>query len=292
MRLNTSGDLHVIGQCGIAKHSNVPALFGSASLPCNAEKSTFVLSVGGDGDIQWAMNEVTTQLHMLQRRAKDMATGEVYETERYRSLIRVTKWSPEGSLLWRKVWSGNAGDNGGTAIVVGTAGDIFVAGYFSGTVAFKNQTLQAPPGIAGINAFIAKIDSTGEPVWACQIGGPHARSMGYGVATDSFGHAYVTGWFEGKIQVGLKSLPSTGNRDAFVAKIEPDGEIRWVQRAGGVGADSGASIVVNEAGGIFVTGSFTGPASFGTQDLVSSGDLDIFWMKLVEDGAEQVVSIA
>ncbi len=56
---------------------------------------------------------------------------------------------------------------------------------------------------------------------------------------------------------------SRGLRDVLVAKFNSDGSCLWAVNAGGTGDDEALSVTVDKAGSIYVTGYFTGSASFG-----------------------------
>ncbi len=59
---------------------------------------------------------------------------------------------------------------------------------------------------------------------------------------------------------------------------------QWVKKAGGSGTDNGRSISVDGNGNLYVTGQFTGTATFGTTTLTSSGSNDVYVAKLDIDG--------
>ena len=114
----------------------------------------------------------------------------------------------------------------------------------------------------------------------------------YDMATDAKGDIYITGYIEGKktkfgsnLVTGLKD-----KKDVFVAKLNVKGEWQWVVAAGSLGNDEGRGITVSPAGEIFVTGSYNGKATFGSDVLSSKnasgfpGARDIFVAKLNNKG--------
>ncbi|HOZ01354.1 MAG TPA: PKD domain-containing protein, partial [Candidatus Syntrophosphaera sp.] len=107
---------------------------------------------------------------------------------------------------------------------------------------------------------------------------------GYDIATDSQGNQYVAGYFEGTATFGPYTLTSSGNKDVFAAKLDPDGNWLWAVRAGGVDFDFGRGIAADGAGHALLTGYFEGTATFGPYTLTSSGNFDIFIAKLDEGG--------
>lgn len=105
-----------------------------------------------------------------------------------------------------------------------------------------------------------------------------------GIACDEDDNIYVCGHFLGDTTFGPGLLSSNGDTDAYIAKMNPDGEWLWAQKAGGTGSDDAWSIAVDNAGNVYLTGIFESTASFGTHSLVSAGDYDIFVAKLDSDG--------
>ncbi|MDZ4122263.1 MAG: SBBP repeat-containing protein, partial [Candidatus Cloacimonadaceae bacterium] len=73
--------------------------------------------------------------------------------------------------------------------------------------------------------------------------------------------------------------------DAFVAKLDPDGNYLWAIKATGGSNVRGYGIAVSSTGYCYVTGSFVGALNFGGMfSLLSVGGADIFVAKLDTDG--------
>ncbi len=111
------------------------------------------------------------------------------------------------------------------------------------------------------------------------------------IAVDPEGNVYITGTFSGSILFGNTTTASTGGYDIFIAKYNSTGTCLWVQKAGGAGADEGRDIAVDTRGNVYVTGQFTGPATFGGLNLTSSNE-DIFIAKYNSLGKVQWVQKA
>jgi hypothetical protein len=108
--------------------------------------------------------------------------------------------------------------------------------------------------------------------WAERAGGD-GWDQARAVAVDPSGAIYVAGRFErsaafGAGEPGETALEVQGdqvadNRDAFLARLEPNGELTWVVGAGGPGPDEAHSAVVAPDGSIFLAGVFSDGATFG-----------------------------
>ena len=72
--------------------------------------------------------------------------------------------------------------------------------------------------------------------------------------------------------------------DAFIAKLDPSGNLLWAVQAGGSRIDFGSDITLDGSGNAYVTGSFGSTAAFGSVSLTASGSHDIFVAKLDPSG--------
>ena len=101
-------------------------------------------------------------------------------------------------------------------IALDSSDNSYITGYTSDDL--------AGTGNAGLyDVFIAKHDTSGIQVWMEQFG-TSANDFGYGIAVDSSGNSYVTGYTEGEL-VGT----GTGANDPFIAKHDPSGNQLWVK---------------------------------------------------------------
>jgi len=119
--------------------------------------------------------------------------------------------------------------------------------------------------------------------WVTQANGGNTE-IGNGIIIDDLGNTYVTGHFQETATFGTYSLTSNGLNDIFVAKIDESGNWQWATHAGGSNSEYGYSITIDDVGNTYVTGFFSGTATFGTYSLTSSGSVDIFVAKVNENG--------
>ena len=131
----------------------------------------------------------------------------------------------------------------GVAVTTDTSGNVYVTGAFYGTVnfdagpAFYELTSQGT-----YDAFVAKYSSTGALVWAKGLDGA-STAIGTGIAVDSSGNVYVTGFYSGTVNFnpgpGAYDLTSAGGDDAFVVKLNSAGNFLWANSMGGSGRRQG-----------------------------------------------------
>jgi len=183
---------------------------------------------------------------------------------------------------WAKQAGGIGSDTGRGSIIVDANGNSYVTGVFTGTATFGDFTLTSS---GSKDVFVVKLDADGNWQWAKQAGGI-ANDEGIGISVDADGNSYVTGYFQETATFGAFTLTSSGSYDVFVAKLDTDGNWQWATKAGGSGGENcrGYGITIDDAGNSYVTGYFTGTATFGAFTITSNGSYDGFVAKLDTDG--------
>ena len=208
-----------------------------------------------------------------------------------RSYIFIQKLNNDGDLIWaKKVDKGN-GSGFGRSIATDASGNVYTTGIFLNTMDFD-------PGMGTTNltskgkydAFIQKLDPSGDLLWAKQIGGI-LDVDGNAIKTDATGNVYITGTFTGTADldpdaVAIENFTSRGEKDIFVQKLKADGTFIWTKQMGGVGNEFNPSLAFDVDGNIYSTGLFSGTADFGTISLTTTiGSSESFIQKLATNGS-------
>ena len=189
--------------------------------------------------------------------------------------VFVAKLDAGGNWLWATRGGGTSGDEG-MAISALSDGSAIVSGYFQGTATFGSTTLTS----AGAqDVFVAKIDASGNWLWALQSGGI-SYDFGHAIGTLSDGSSIQTGRFTDSADFGGGPLTSAGGSDVFVAKRDADGSFLWVRIAGGTSNDGSYAISTLSDGSAIVAGYFIDTATFGSTTLTSAGSVDLFVAKI------------
>ena len=83
------------------------------------------------------------------------------------------------------------------------------------------------------DVFVAKTDPDGNINWAFKFGGP-GNDISYGISLDKLGNIYVFGAFTQKAYFGHLTLQTQkiSNSDIFLLKLNKNGNVLWVQKAG------------------------------------------------------------
>jgi hypothetical protein len=119
--------------------------------------------------------------------------------------------------------------------------------------------------------------------WAKSAGGV-GWDAGVAVSTDASGNIYVTGYFEGTASFDSTDVTSAGGTDIFIAKYTPSGDLRWVNRAGGINFVGVTDIVVDNFGSVYITGGFLDNVTFDSVVLTGAGGGDVFVAKYDSSG--------
>jgi CARDB/Beta-propeller repeat len=218
--------------------------------------------------------------------------------------IFVAAFAPDATLLWAlRVFNNFGSESFGIGIALDSAGNVFITGRFGGGIIFSFNGEPGFLGSEGLNdILVAKFTHDGVPIWARQVFGDNDIDSGVGLAVDSAGNAYVTGFFKGTATFGrgeahqtvLNALPF---QDMFLAKYSgADGALLWARGVGGAipvgdaNPDAGRGVAVDSAGNAYVTGIFDGTATFGPGEafetvLTAAGASDLFWAKYGPDGS-------
>jgi hypothetical protein len=198
--------------------------------------------------------------------------------------IFVAKFNSAGVHQWSQRF-GSADGDVGYGIAADALGNVFVTGYFSGTVDFGGGGLVSA---GGFDIFVAKYNSAGAHQWSKRFGSGGAADEGLGVAVDGSGNVLVTGLFSGTADFGGGGLVSVGGSDdIFVAKYNAGGVHQWSQRFGSTGPDEGLGVAVDASGNVVVTGLFSSIVNFGGGPLGSAGSFDMFVAKYNSNGVHQ-----
>ncbi len=195
--------------------------------------------------------------------------------------IFVAKFDAAGNHIWSKRF-GDAAEQQARGIAVDPNDDIVIGGLIEGTVTFGNTVLTASAN--GGDAFIAKLDSDGNPLWA-----KYAQADGIqlfeDVATDSSGNIVGVGALQGLANFGSGTIGSAGEDDVLVVKYAKDGTNTWSAAFGNpLSFESASAVDVDSTGAIYFTGNATSGINFGNGVLSYGGDTDAFLVKLNSKG--------
>lgn len=164
-------------------------------------------------------------------------------------------------------------------VKVSTLNEIYFSSSLFTDVALDDLTVQGPTS-GGTDFFIAKVDSSGNYLWATEVPGNGSVDVGTKnyLNLDSEGNIYFAGLVSGGlINWGNGITTDTGsfsNREALVLKYNPDGQIQLAVTAGGELNDEFNSVTLGADGSIYATGLIRGSATFGSLSHTAANNFD------------------
>ncbi len=265
-------------------------------------------------EFKWA-NKVTTNHHSFGQDIKLDGNKNVYAGGSVRGTVTfisgkdtfnfvsdtsssyiISKLNRTGEVLWvRAVNSGITDQSAVIDIAVDNAGNVYVTGEFKSTCDFD-------PGAGVVNltavgsrdAFILKLDASGNFLWAKQIGGLNASCIPRSITLDGNNNIFISGSFiNGTVDfnpgTSVNNLTPNGMLDAFVLKLTNSGDFAWVNQIGDVADDGCTDLQIDQSGDIYITGVFRGTINFnltvgGSIGFSSKGSSDTYVCKLNTDG--------
>ena len=268
LALGPGGSIYVVG------HFKDKAVFGTTTLTSSTSKrDIFVARLDKNGSFVWAVSAGGIGSDTGKGIAVD-GTGNSYITGGFRdtatfgtfslvskdeSDIYLAKLDSSGTFLWATQAGGKHTDTG-RRIAVDSTGNLYVTGLFLETASFGATTLTSKGGQDG---FVARLDKTGKFLWVRPIQGFQDDQV-YGVALDSAGEIYITGYYSGTVTLGKTTLTVTGKGDAFVAKLNPAGTFSWAASAGGAKYEHGEDVAVDANKNVTIAGAFQESITVGT----------------------------
>ena len=208
----------------------------------------------------------------------------------------VIKLNPAGSELVYSTFLGgsfNDVEDFGLDIAVDPRGNAYVTGLTN------SADFSTTPGAfatflnGDYDVFVTKLNPAGSKLRYSTFLGGNAFEQGFGIALDSQGNAYVSGFTcstDFPTTAGAFDTSLNGNCDPFVTKLNPAGSnLRYSTFLGGNAFDEGGRIAVDSQGNAYVSGftcSTDFPTTAGAFDTSFNGICDAFVTKLNSTGSK------
>ncbi|HEY7680837.1 MAG TPA: SBBP repeat-containing protein, partial [Terriglobia bacterium] len=209
----------------------------------------------------------------------------------------VSRLNANGSALVFSTYLGANGDDEAQAIALDFSGNPYLTGV-TDSASFPTTEGAYDRSVAGLDAFVTKLNPTGSTLVYSTYFGGHDTESGHAIAVDSAGSAYIAG-----LNIG-GSLPTRGAYqnspgggtcgaspcpDAFVTKLNSSGSaLIYSTYLAGSNADEASGIAVDFSGSAHVTG-YTRSPDFPTTDDAPQEEKgavdDAFVTKLSVNGA-------
>jgi hypothetical protein len=132
----------------------------------------------------------------------------------------VVKLTNAGAHVFSKGAPSNSSsyDTSGYGVGVNASGDVYLGGYFGGTIDFGGGPVTSG---GNVDALFAKFSPTGASIWL-QHYGTSGTQTASGLALDAAGVPYLGGVYSGSFNLGIGALPAeTGGQAAFLGRLAP-----------------------------------------------------------------------
>jgi Bacterial Ig-like domain (group 3)/Beta-propeller repeat len=167
----------------------------------------------------------------------------------------VTKINAGGSALVYSTYLGGSGGELSAGIAVDSSGNAYVTGITASTD-FPTKNALQPANAGKTDVFVTKFNSTGSALIYSTYLGSKDSDVGYGIAADSAGNAYVIGAAGRNFPVTTGALRTIGPA-AFVTKFNRTGS--GLVYSTYFGGNPTYGIAVDSAGNAYLTGTTSGP---------------------------------
>lgn len=160
---------------------------------------------------------------------------------------------------YARVAGGNPNTDRGKSVVTDAGGYVYLVSEFRGTGDIDPGPAVVTKSATGTDLILVKIDPSGNTVWIKAINSATAMDM----ALDDSGNIFLTGDFSSTVDFdpgpGVSNLTSLGYNDAFVLKLDNDGNFIWAKSFGTTNPnDGGYSIAVDPSGNVITSGQIAG----------------------------------
>ena len=274
--VDPSGDLFVTG------HFEGSVSFGSTTLSAPSYSEMYVAKLQPDGTWEWAVRgsswHTRAEAHgydiATDSQGNAFVTGEVASHQTngglYDSRAFVAKIDGNGTWQWTLIENSSSSAcqcspaSYGRGIAVDANDDVFVVGYYEGSLALDGHGLNLTTG-GDSDGFLIKLDGNGNSLWVKKVESHGSANSGstkcmiQDVAVDSQLNAYVIGYktYGEYCKFGSNTVSSHGNspsQDLLVGKLNSSTNTwEWANRGGTQGV-YGRAIAVGPNGSVYVTG--------------------------------------
>ena len=170
--------------------------------------------------------------------------------------ILVLRIDESGETLWERTFGGDGRDRAWSATLASN-GDLVIAA--------ESEETDPPPGTRHRDAFVLRLDANGDVRWRRAIEAAGDQRVYH--IDRTVDEAFVV--------TGTTGVDADAERDAYVARIEGDGDVGWTRSFGDAPDDVGHGVLTLPDGDVLVTG-------YGASR--SGGGTDVYWLRLSPDG--------
>jgi hypothetical protein len=174
-------------------------------------------------------------------------------------------------------WAKHVGANNGSVFVNKIKKDSKNNTFIAGVIGNGNglaffDTIAISQKINRRYIFLAKYDSTEKVIWVKKFA-PAIAHLSVGMDIDDKDNLYITGRFNDTAFFDTITLISQGQYNGFVAKINNNGDIKWVKEISSSIYASGNAIYSDKSTGVFFTGIYNSTMEIDTFQLSNTSNI-------------------
>ena len=275
----------------VAKYDSSGKYLKGISVGGSVQDEATALQIGTEGDIYLAgyfIGRSNFDFKNNKNKAASVFSDDDFD-------IFAAKYDRDFNFIWVKKWGGEGNDYlANNGLVIDKSDNFYIVGDFSGTMPMGKNLVSR----GGSDVFFAKIDKTGQIIFAKSFGGSK-NDQASKIQLDQAGNIYIAGLFKsvcdfnpGKGGQPLISVSDGLASDGFLAKYTGEGNYLWARDLGGeVSLDGEVQAVEDVAFGAdnqpVVTGYFYKKIDFHSTEslnLESQGLTDVLVVKYNEAG--------
>jgi len=189
---------------------------------------------------------------------------------------------------------GGFGESKVSGVAVDKFDNVYIAGNFRSTVTVDLSGISTPVNLTSngdYDVFIAKYTPDGRLIWSKSIGGSGLDQVNNLTVDDEsnviFGGQFNSSSMDCDPGSGTFSLNNAGGNDAFIVKLDLDGNFKWAKNIGGSSTEYGHVVAADRLGNIIFVGAYSSSINLPGFSLVPKGDLDGFIVKYDRNGNVQ-----
>lgn len=184
----------------------------------------------------------------------------------------LAKYDNNANLIWVNSY-GSSNLDLAACIVVDENENIYTTGRYDGNITFGSTTLTS----VGSDAFVAKFDDAGNPIWAQGISGTSNDEEG-DLDYNNGELAFISTTL-GDVTIDGNLFSGKGYLDICLGVFDVSGNLTWAKFYGNTAADEGSGVTLIN-GSVYFTGSFNNTVDFDNFQLTSLGNWDIVTGKI------------
>lgn len=274
---------------------------GAHQATLNGYDNAFLVKFNADGQVAWATyyggetadypyaiaTDISGNLYLAGRSqsVSGIATSGAYQVSNNGSQDAfLSKFSPNGQLLWGTYYGGLGLDRG-YGVTADSLGQVYLAGITNSASGIATPGSYQPT-LAANDGFLAKFNTNGQRIWGTYYGGAGSESI-WALHAATNNSIYCTGQTSstGAIATseGLQQTFS-GSVDILLSKFDSSGTLAWGSYLGGQDAEVGFALRGDAEGHLYLCGRTNSAAGIATgsgyQGSFAGGTYDGFLIKI------------